>query len=300
MSTRPAVREKTKTEKLGALVERHVHFWRALQNLRREPPSELDLRLQSFMETIWDPFFSQFTSFSRVLRTSDVEDLFVENTLQAIGKIRQVAQDQYFLPLPPLPTGTRTPQLGAEFSVERGTYVRLGAAPVPVRQVLLDALDKLKKDRRGFVSRIQEGEARLKISLDLQNNFKHPITNDVLRAQFEALQRESSALANDLAAARSSLANVDRQIEEVSARIVRAGGRLDREPEAPPKSKPLPVTQPPSQPRDDRERPLREEPARTLVEEEHPSSIGAGVYVAGAAAVVLLIGIAVTTIGDRP
>lgn len=116
------MREKTKTEKLGTLVERHVHFWRALQNLRREPPGEFDLRLQSFMETIWDPFFLQFTSLSLVPRTSDVEGLFVENTLQAIGKIRQAAQDQYLLPLPPLATGTHTPQLGAEPLAARGTY----------------------------------------------------------------------------------------------------------------------------------------------------------------------------------
>lgn len=179
---------------------------------------------------------------------------------------------------------------------ERGQYEhpydRVGAEPPPpVRQVLIDALARLRSDRQSLAVRIQEDEARLKIALDLQRNFEQPITSDVLRAQFEALQRESSTLATGLVSATRSLANIEKQIQEVSERIERARP-------APLTSRPI---KPPSRPhREVREAPREESPAKVTERIVEPgwSSDKTVLYGVGAVAVVVVLGIALSQMGD--
>ena len=180
---------------------------------------------------------------------------------------------------------------------ERGqygrSYDRVGAEPPPVRQVLIDALAKLRSDRQALAVRIQEDEKRLKIALDLQRNFEQPITSDVLLAQFEALQRESSTRATGLAAATRSLANIEKQIQEVSERIEKVIGR--------PASLTTRPIKPPSRPRREvREEPREESPAKVTerIVEPAQSSDKTVLYGVGAVAVVVVLGIALSQMGD--
>jgi len=115
--------------------------------------------------------------------------------------------------------------------------------PPPIRQVLFDTLEKLKKDRQAILVRLQESEARLKTTLDMTKGFTFPITSDVQRAQFEALQREGSRLAADSTAAQQSLGRLDAQILDLSSRIAKA---------MPPRAEPLAQpSKPPEQPSQD-------------------------------------------------
>lgn len=181
----------------------------------------------------------------------------------------------------------------------RAAHDRVGAEPPPpVRQVLIDALDKLRRDRQVLVVKIQENEARLKVALDMQTRFEHPITNNILRMQFEALQREGSALAADLVVAKRSLSTVEGQIQDVSARIERSTGR------PPPPMRPSsPSAKRPSRsPREDREEPRpspSEEPPARVARSSDKMEDKTVLYAAGGVAVVVFLGIALAQKGDR-
>lgn len=105
----------------------------------------------------------------------------------------------------------------------RGVYgnarTRIGAESAPVRQALTDAIAKLQQERQAIAARIREDEGRMKIALDLQGQFPQPIADDFSRQRFEALQHESSRLAQDLAVAQAQIAALDARIAEASARV---------------------------------------------------------------------------------
>ncbi len=174
---------------------------------------------------------------------------------------------------------------------QRGVYgqARIGAEPhAPVRKVLLDALEKLKRDRQGFATKLQESEARQKFALDRQATFEQPITDDVHRFQFEALQRESSAAAADAVAARKSLVHVDEQIADLSARIAKA-----IPPTPPPPSREVPHAPPKAPPPPTQATPTQEQAPVEPVEEDKWGSIKKGAYVAGAVVIGGLLIVAV-------
>ncbi len=177
-------------------------------------------------------------------------------------------------------------------------YSWTGAEPRATvrKELLLASLEKLRKERQAILVKIKESEARLKWTLDRQDTFEQPITDDIRRLQFESLQRASSDYANEAVALKKSLAYVNTQIQELSERIAKVMPVPPEQPAAPP-----PVVRPP--PRDPRPRPREEakpvpetrmEPlpdwAQKSSEPENKwGALKTGAYVAGATIVAGLL-----------